>query len=89
MDVNRILVTGSCGTVGSGLVNFLLDGYKNAEIYCLDNNESQLFFQEQEHLDDNRIKVFLGDIRDLERIRTAMQGVDLVFHAAALKHVVM
>ena len=89
MDANRILVTGSCGTVGSGLVDYLIKYYNEAEVYCLDNNESQLFFQEQEYLSNARVKFLLGDIRDRERMRAAMQGVDIVFHTAALKHVVM
>lgn len=89
MNANRILVTGSCGTVGSGLVDYLVKHLNKAEVYCLDNNESQLFFQEQKYINNVRVKVLLGDIRDLERMRAAMQGVDIVFHAAALKHVVM
>lgn len=85
---NRVLVTGSCGTVGSGLIRHLLS-ISDAEVLCLDNNESQLFYQEQEYLADDRVQVYLGDIRDLDRMRSVMRGVDTVYHAAALKHVVM
>jgi len=48
-----------------------------------------LFFQEQKYINEKRVKVFLGDIRDYERLKSAMTGVDIVFHTAALKHVVM
>ena len=89
MYKKRILVTGSCGTIGSKLVDYLIDNEPNTEVLCLDNNESQLFFQEQKYLHNIRVSVFLGDIRDPERLRRVMQGVDIVFHTAALKHVVM
>jgi len=87
--MSTYLVTGSCGTVGAGLVDYLYKTKKDAYIYCIDNNESALFFQEQEYLEDGRVRVFLADIRDLERLKAVMQGVNVVFHAAALKHVVM
>jgi len=85
----KILITGSCGTVGSGLVEYLIDRFPESEIHCFDNNESQLFFQEQKHIKDERVRFFLGDVRDLNRLRSVMHGVDYVYHAAALKHVVM
>ena len=85
----RFMVTGACGTVGSGLVHYLLDSFSDIEVLCLDNNESKLFFQEQEYIHDKRVKIILGDIRELDRVRAVMQGVHIVFHAAALKHVIM
>ncbi len=87
----KILVTGSCGTVGGELVKLLLDRkkYQPAEIIGFDNNESELFFQEQNYQHDERSSFLLADIRDAARIRQALEGVDIVFHAAALKHVVM
>jgi FlaA1/EpsC-like NDP-sugar epimerase len=85
----KILITGSCGTIGSELITRVLNIFTDSEIFCLDNNESQLFFQEQIYLHEERIRFFLGDVRDLERLRTIMKGVDIVFHAAALKHVAM
>ena len=45
----NILITGSCGTIGSGLIDFLLNSSKAEKILCVDNNESQLFFQEQKY----------------------------------------
>lgn len=85
-----ILITGACGTVGSKLVDLLLsDLYNPAEVIGLDNNESEVFFLEQKHLQDNRATFFLADIRDRDKISRKMKGVDIVFHAAALKHVVL
>lgn len=85
----KILVTGSSGTIGKALVWEILKEYPDCEVTCFDNNETQLFFQEQDHLQNERVKVFLGDIRDIERLHTVMHGIEVVFHSAAFKHVVM
>ena len=86
----RVLITGCCGTVGSELVRQLLGGdYPVAEVIALDNNESELFFMEQRFLDDRRATFFLGDVRDRDRLCQKMEGVDIVFHAAAFKHVIL
>ena len=85
----KILVTGACGTIGRELIAQLLISEPESEILCLDNNESDLFFLEQEHLAEERVRVFLGDIRDYDRLRAISQEVNTIFHAAALKHVVM
>lgn len=86
----RILVTGACGTVGRELVRQLLGQNRNpCEVIALDNNESELFFLEQEFLHDKRAKFFLADIRDLDKLSRKMDGIDIVFHAAAYKHVIL
>ena len=86
-----ILVTGSCGTVGSELVRQLLSDqrYQPAEVIGIDNKESALFFQDQVWLSDPRARFFLADIRDRDKMIHDTQGVDIIFHSAALKHVVM
>jgi FlaA1/EpsC-like NDP-sugar epimerase len=87
----RILVTGACGTIGSELVGQLLgDGkYEPAEVIGLDNNESALFFLDQLYLKDERAHFYLADMRDLQELRSKMKGIDIVFHAAAFKHVIL
>ncbi len=87
----NILVTGSCGTVGTELIKQLLtdDQFSPARVIGIDNNESELFFQDQKYLSDSRANFFLADIRDLEKLNHVMAGIDVVFHTAALKHVVM
>lgn len=86
----RILITGSCGTIGKKLFSMLLgQGYGPAEVIGLDNNESGLFFLEQKFLGDTRARCFLADIRDSDKLRRKMQGVDIVFHSAAFKHVIL
>jgi FlaA1/EpsC-like NDP-sugar epimerase len=89
LDKKRILITGACGTVGSELTRQLLENYAAQEIVCIDNNESELFFLEQKCLDHTNTKFAMADIRDSEKLTRMMQGIDIVFHAAALKHVVL
>lgn len=87
--LKKYLITGSCGTIGAGLVNYILKNEEECEIRCLDNNESALFYQEQSYLKDKRVSFYLADIRDGDRLMSLFDGIDTVFHAAALKHVVM
>ena len=85
----RILVTGACGTVGSKIVRHLLEDYEVGDLIGLDNNESALFFLEQQYLKYSNANFFLADIRDPFKLKTKFQGVDIVFHTAAYKHVIL
>lgn len=90
-DNKSILVTGACGTVGSELVRQLLQNpnFRPKDVVGLDNNESQLFFEDQKYLNDKRASFFVADIRDRDELIRKMNGIDIVFHCAALKHVVL
>lgn len=80
-----ILVTGGCGSIGSEIVKQLLK-YNPKKIRVFDNNESNLFHLGQE-LSTDKVRLLIGDIRDRNRVHRAVRGADIVFHAAALKHV--
>ncbi len=81
-----VLVTGSCGTVGSELVRQLVEG-PTEKVICIDNNETELFFQLEQYKHTGRVRCHLADIRDIEALKLRMSGVDIVLHTAALKHV--
>ena len=80
-----ILVTGGTGSIGSEIVKKLIK-LETEAVRVLDNNETALFELEQE-LNSEKIRTFIGDIRDKERLLMALENVDYVFHAGALKHV--
>ena len=80
-----ILLTGGAGSIGSEIVRSLLK-HNPKVVRLLDIDETGLFNLEQE-LKSDRIRCFIGDVRDRERLKRAISGVDIVFHAAALKHV--
>ncbi|WP_166668773.1 SDR family NAD(P)-dependent oxidoreductase [Thiohalophilus thiocyanatoxydans] len=84
---SRIVVTGACGSVGSELVRRLLS--LGHTVCALDQSEDGLFRLDQElnEIAEGRLRSFLGNIRDEYRLRMAFEGVDIVFHCAALKHV--
>jgi FlaA1/EpsC-like NDP-sugar epimerase len=84
----RVLITGVCGTVGGELLRQIVD-QEPAEIIGLDNNESALFFVEEIYRDTSNVHVYLGDVRDRDKLSSMMRGVNIVLHAAALKHVIL
>ena len=81
-----ILITGGTGTIGIGIASVLLK-YDPASIRLMTNDENSLDRAHQIFADNPRMRFLLGDIRDRKRLMMAMTDVDIVFHAAALKHV--
>lgn len=81
-----VMITGVCGTVGRELLRQTV-ALSPSEIIGIDNNESELFFVREEYARDPMVQLFVGDIRDAETMMDRMRGVDVVLHAAALKHV--
>jgi FlaA1/EpsC-like NDP-sugar epimerase len=85
----RVLVTGGTGSIGSQIVEQLL-GAGAGVVRVLSRDETkQLELQERlaRRWDLARARFLIGDVRDPVRLRRAMEGVDVVFHAAAMKHV--
>lgn len=85
VDGRRVLVTGGSGSVGRILVPAFLE-CDPAVVRILDNYEPGLS-RLKSQLEDDRCRFLLGDVRDKERLERAMQDIDLVVHAAAMKHV--
>ena len=85
----RVLVTGACGTVGCKLVKLLLEDYQVSELVALDNNESELFFLEQRFSDHGNASFFLADVRDRDKLSRKMKHMNIIFHTAAFKHVIL
>jgi FlaA1/EpsC-like NDP-sugar epimerase len=86
---NKVLVTGTCGTVGKELVRQLLEEYDVKELIGIDNNESELFFLEQRFSRFAQASFYLADVRDRDKMIRKMEGIDVVFHTAAFKHVIL
>jgi FlaA1/EpsC-like NDP-sugar epimerase len=80
-----ILVTGGAGSIGGEIVRKALM-FNPEAARVLDSNETGLFDLELE-LQSEKIRPFVGDVKDKERLKRAIEDVDIVFHAAALKHV--
>ena len=86
MKKKRYLITGAGGTIGLALLERLLNNNNNI-ICAFDSDEERLFKISQKFLKSNKVHLFLGNIRDKDRLSTAMERVDVVYHCAALKHV--
>ncbi len=82
----KILITGGTGFVGQGLVQKLLP-YDPSVIRIFSRDESKQFEMMHDFNNDQRLRWLIGDIRDRMRLQKAMEGIDYVFHTAALKHV--
>lgn len=88
MDFNNktILITGGCGSFGQKFAEIVLKERNPQSVRIYDNRELAEVEMERK-FNDSRLRFFLGDVRDKNRLSRAMNGVDVVVHAAALKHV--
>ncbi|MBI3515665.1 MAG: UDP-N-acetylglucosamine 4,6-dehydratase (inverting) [Proteobacteria bacterium] len=87
-DVNdsAILVTGGTGTFGQGFVRHLFEAYKPRRVVVYSRDELKQF-EMQQRFWPKELRYFIGDVRDVDRLRRALTGIDIVVHAAALKQV--
>ena len=82
----NILITGGTGSFGKKYTKILLENYKPNKIIIYSRDELKQYEMAQE-FDSSIMRYFIGDVRDEDRLNTAMNGVDFVIHAAAMKHV--
>jgi len=88
LDNKSILITGGTGSFGRKFVETVFKKFKPKKVIIYSRDE-QKHFQLQKKWKFKNIRFFIGDVRDLNRLSHAMDGVDIVIHAAALKHVSM
>ena len=82
----NILVTGGTGSFGKMFIKILLERYRPNKVIVYSRDELKQFEMQQTY-NDTCMRYFIGDVRDGERLKYAMEGVDYVVHAAALKQV--
>ncbi len=84
-----VLITGGSGSMGKKLTEFILNTYhpKRLIIFSRDELKQHEMRQVFPDTEGSPMRYFIGDVRDVDRLRRAMNGVDIVIHAAALKHV--
>ncbi len=85
-DEQVVLVTGGTGSFGRAFISRILERDGPRKVIVFSRDELKQFEMDQA-LADPRLRFFIGDVRDLQRLRRAFQGVDIVIHAAALKQV--
>jgi len=84
----RILITGGTGSFGQLFVRTVLDRFSPAAVIVLSRDELKQYEMRQKFPDaQDRLRFFIGDVRDVERLKQAFRHVDVVIHAAALKQV--
>ena len=85
-----ILITGGTGSLGKALTSHIFKNHSNIKKLIILSRDEQKQFQMSQEFPENQfpqIRYFLGDVRDEARLIRAFQGVDIVIHAAAMKHV--
>jgi len=85
-----VLVTGGTGSFGNKLVEIMLSQYRPRRLVVFSRDElkqSEMMARFQHRIDHPSLRFFVGDVRDQARLERAMHGVDVVFHAAALKQI--
>ncbi len=88
LNNKTILVTGGTGSFGKCFTRYVLTHYQPKKIIIYSRDEFKQWLMADEFREyESRLRFFIGDVRDLERLKRACEGVDYIIHAAALKQV--
>ncbi len=85
-----ILITGGTGSLGKALTQYILNKWPDLKRLVIYSRDEQKQFQMEQEFPESKypcMRYFIGDVRDLERLKRAITGIDYVIHAAAMKHV--
>ena len=86
LDGKAVLITGGTGSFGKKFVKMVLEKHAVKKLIVFSRDELKQY-EMQQQIRDERLRFFIGDVRDPERLHRAFHGVDVVVHAAALKQV--
>ncbi len=86
LENKTVLITGGTGSFGKSFAKFLLENFNLKKLIIFSRDELKQFNMQKE-INDKRVRFFIGDARDLQRLQRAFYGVDIIVHAAALKQV--
>jgi UDP-N-acetylglucosamine 4,6-dehydratase len=87
MNYKNILITGGTGSFGQNFANFFLKKYPKINKFIIFSRDEAKQFEMSKKLNHPALRFFIGDVRDRQRLQRAAADVDLIIHAAALKHV--
>jgi UDP-N-acetylglucosamine 4,6-dehydratase/5-epimerase len=85
LENSSILITGGTGSFGNAFVPMTLDKFNPKKIIVFSRDEMKQWEMAKKYKNDERVRFFIGDVRDKERLHRALDGVDYVVHAAATK----
>lgn len=88
LNNKTVLITGGTGTFGKAFVSYVLEHYDPKKLIIYSRDEFKQFVMQNEFRQyKDKLRFFIGDVRDRERLNRAFEGVDYVIHAAAMKQV--
>jgi UDP-N-acetylglucosamine 4,6-dehydratase len=89
LNDQSILITGGTGSFGQAFVKYVLDNFKPKRLVIFSRDELKQFEMAHEFSGEKYpcLRYFLGDVRDVDRLKQAMSGIDIVIHAAAMKQI--
>ena len=86
LDDKVVLITGGTGSFGRKFTEVVLQRFKLSKLIIFSRDELKQS-EMQRQIDGSNVRYFIGDVRDPDRLRRAMRGIDVVIHAAAMKQV--